>query len=170
MKNRLYYLPLASALIAGIFLGIQSTLLVQALVPFPYTKACAKIPDRKFAVFVPNSLILDKTNLIRVVESNKWAYNENCKLFKSEHDYVKETEISHPRFAWASQDENTPVGYVKIPSKKYELKKVWQGVLIGYFSQQEAQIVKQKIMESAFKDQPSYQREPFIVNNINTNN
>jgi|GEM_PF-5431233 len=169
MKRRFYYLPLTSTLIAGIFLGIQITLLVQSLVSFPYTKACAKIPDRKFAVFIPNSLILDKTNLMRVVESNKWAYNGNCKLFKSKHDYVEEDEVSH-QFAWASQDENTPVGYVKIPSKRYDFKQVWRGVLVGYFSKQEAQVVKQKIMESAYKNEPNYQREPFVVNNINTNN
>jgi len=170
MKIKLYYLPLASALIAGIFLGIQITLLVQEFVPFPYTKSCAKIPNKKFAIFVPNSLILDKTNLMRVVESNKWAHNENCKLFKSKYDYVKGGEASILELTGTSQDENTPVGYVKIPSKKYEIKPVWQGVLVGYFSQQEAQIVKQKIMESSYKKEPDSRREPFIVNNINTNN
>ncbi|NEP58702.1 MAG: hypothetical protein F6K31_17070 [Symploca sp. SIO2G7] len=171
MKIKFYYLPLASTfLIAGIFLGIQITLLIQAFVPFPYAKSCAKIPNNEFAIFVPNSFILDRTNLMRVVESNRWAHNENCKLFKSKYDYVKKSEASHLEFAGASQDENTPVGYVKIPSKKYEIKSVWQGVLVGYFSQQEAQVVKQKIMESAYKKEPNYRKEPFIVNNINTNN
>ena len=47
MKIKLYYLPLASALIAGIFLGIQITLLVQEFVPFPsfFSRLRASYPD-----------------------------------------------------------------------------------------------------------------------------
>ncbi|NEQ80491.1 MAG: hypothetical protein F6K26_09595 [Moorea sp. SIO2I5] len=168
MHEKKFYFPLFSGLIAGLIFGIQLTLFIQIILENYSARACAKIPDGKFAVFVPTSYLLNKINLKRVVISNKWAYNYNCKLFKSKHDYIKNSQvIKSDSFI---KDNYARAGYIQVPSERYMLRKVWRGTLIGYFSEYEANLVRNKVLESAYSKEPKPIDKPFVVNNINTNN
>ncbi|MCA1992428.1 MAG: hypothetical protein LDL41_10380 [Coleofasciculus sp. S288] len=170
MKQKGFYFPIGIAFVVGLILGIEITIIFQRFHSIRTAKACSKIPDGRFAVFVPRSNLVDRINLKKVVSSNNWAFNANCKLFKSKDDYIKESEVLKSSSLLVERDETTPPDYVKIPSERYKIKKIWTGQLIGYFTEEEANLVKSKILESTYKKEPDFVREPFVVNNINTNN
>jgi hypothetical protein len=170
MKKQAFFFPLITGFVAGLIFGIEFTLIFQRFHSSHTAQACSKIPDGRFAVFVPKSDLVDEKNLKKVVNSNYWAFNSTCNLFKSKNDYIRESEVLRSTSLLVERDQKTPPGYVKVTSKRYELQKIWTGNLIGYFSEEDANIVKAKIIESAYKNEPDFLKEPFIINNMNTNN